>query len=273
MNRRIAFVNPPYERIAPGYGFVKHVTNRSPSLGLLHLAAEVRQHGWEPSIVESDIEDLDADGVVERVVALDPAYVGITLFTVGVAGSVEIARKTEAAAAGRENHRRRAAHQQHGAGDGRAVPDVRRGRAGRGREDPGQPARLLRKRRRSGRRPRRDLPPRGTGRARQPAGQDGERFGRFAVPRVGPAAGVPAPVPAGGLRLPGRAGGDDRGVAGVPVPLQVLRHLDVRCPRPLLLAGEGRRADGTPARPLRRAARPVRRRFVPGQPQADDGVL
>ena len=93
MNRRIVFVNPPYERIAPGYGFVKHVTNRSPSLGLLHLAAEVRQHDWEPSIVESDIEDLDADGVVERVAALDPAYVGITLFTVGVAGSVEIARK------------------------------------------------------------------------------------------------------------------------------------------------------------------------------------
>ena len=90
---RIAFVNPPYERIAPGYGFVKHVTNRSPSLGLLHLAAEVRGHGWEPSIIESDIEDLDAAGVVERVVALNPAYVGITLFTVGVAGSVEIARE------------------------------------------------------------------------------------------------------------------------------------------------------------------------------------
>ena len=91
--RAIVFVNPPYERIAPGYGFVKHVTNRSPSLGLLHLAAEVRQHGWRPHIIESDIEDLDADGVVDRVVGLKPAYVGITLFTVGVAGSVEIARK------------------------------------------------------------------------------------------------------------------------------------------------------------------------------------
>jgi hypothetical protein len=26
--REIVFVNPPYERIAPGYAFVRHVTNR-----------------------------------------------------------------------------------------------------------------------------------------------------------------------------------------------------------------------------------------------------
>ena len=92
-NRKIVFINPPYERIAPGYGFVKHITNRSPSLGLLHLAAEVRQHGWQPSIIESDVEDLDVAAVAKRVIDARPAYVGITLFTVGVAGSVEIARR------------------------------------------------------------------------------------------------------------------------------------------------------------------------------------
>jgi hypothetical protein len=42
---RIFLVNPPYERIAPGYAFVKHLANRSPSLGLLHLAAQVRERG------------------------------------------------------------------------------------------------------------------------------------------------------------------------------------------------------------------------------------
>jgi len=31
-DRRIFFVNPPYERIAPGYAFIKHLANRSPSL-------------------------------------------------------------------------------------------------------------------------------------------------------------------------------------------------------------------------------------------------
>jgi hypothetical protein len=37
---RIVFINPPYERIAPGYEFVKHITNNSPSLGLLHLVGK-----------------------------------------------------------------------------------------------------------------------------------------------------------------------------------------------------------------------------------------
>ena len=66
-------VNPPYERIAPGYEFVRHVTNRSPSLGLLHLAAMAREHGYGVSIVESDVVGLDEQAVVERIVAAGSA--------------------------------------------------------------------------------------------------------------------------------------------------------------------------------------------------------
>ena len=76
---RIVLVTPPYDRIAPGYEFVKHVANQSPSLGLLHLAAEVREHDYEPSIIESDVFGLDAGQVAERVIAEAPPYVGITL--------------------------------------------------------------------------------------------------------------------------------------------------------------------------------------------------
>ncbi|HEX8339771.1 MAG TPA: radical SAM protein [Tepidisphaeraceae bacterium] len=94
--KKIVFVNPPYERIAPGYAFIRHITNRSPSLGLLHLAAQVRLHGYEPQIIESDILDLDADEVADRVLVERPAYVGITLFTVGVFQSVKIARRIKA---------------------------------------------------------------------------------------------------------------------------------------------------------------------------------
>lgn len=94
---KIVFINPPYERIAPGYEFVKHITNRSPSLGLLHLAAEVRLHGYEPSIIESDIFDLSIDKVAEKVIAEKPDYVGITLFTVGVWSAATIARKIKQA--------------------------------------------------------------------------------------------------------------------------------------------------------------------------------
>lgn len=90
-DNKIVLVTPPYERIAKGYEYVKHITNASPSLGLLHLAAEVREHGYQPSIIESDIFDLTIDDVVEQVAELRPAFVGITLFTVGVWCAAEMA--------------------------------------------------------------------------------------------------------------------------------------------------------------------------------------
>ncbi|MDH4133790.1 MAG: radical SAM protein, partial [Gammaproteobacteria bacterium] len=92
-NKKITFINPPYERIAKGYEFVKHITNNSPSLGLLHLAAEVRLHGYTPRIIESDIFNLSTEDVVAEVLRDRPAYVGITLFTVGVWNAVLIARE------------------------------------------------------------------------------------------------------------------------------------------------------------------------------------
>ena len=88
-------MTPPYERIAPGYEYVKHITNSAPSLGLLHLAAEVRMHGYQPSIIESDICDYQVDDVVDHIVAEAPPYVGITLFTVGVWTASLIARKVK----------------------------------------------------------------------------------------------------------------------------------------------------------------------------------
>ncbi len=92
-SREFIFINPPYERIAPGYEFVKHITNQVASLGLLHLAAEVRAQGYQPSIIESDILNLTVAQVAERVIEKKPAYVGITLFTVGVWSAAAIARK------------------------------------------------------------------------------------------------------------------------------------------------------------------------------------
>ncbi len=89
---KIIFVNPPYDRIAPGYDFVRHITNRSPSLGLLYLAAAVREQGYQASIIESDIENLTTDQVAQRIIRQQPEFIGITLFTVGVWQSAVIAR-------------------------------------------------------------------------------------------------------------------------------------------------------------------------------------
>ncbi|MCI0655264.1 MAG: B12-binding domain-containing radical SAM protein [Methylococcaceae bacterium] len=95
--RKIIFVNPPYERIAAGYQFVRHITNRSPSLGLLYLAAAVRDQGYQTAIIESDIEDLSPDQVAHRIVGEKPDYVGITLFTVAVWQAARIARMVKQA--------------------------------------------------------------------------------------------------------------------------------------------------------------------------------
>jgi anaerobic magnesium-protoporphyrin IX monomethyl ester cyclase len=93
---RIVLITPPYDRISPGYEFVKDVTNQAPSLGLLHLAAEIRMHGYRPSIIESDIFSLSVDDVAEQVLREKPKYVGITLFTVGVWNAAKISRKIKA---------------------------------------------------------------------------------------------------------------------------------------------------------------------------------
>ena len=92
MSKSIVFISPPYSQVAPGYEWVRHISDKSPSLGLLYLAAQAREDGYDPTIIESEIQCLDAAQTVEVVAALQPAYVGITLFTIGVWNAVEIAR-------------------------------------------------------------------------------------------------------------------------------------------------------------------------------------
>ena len=96
MRKSIIFINPPYERIAPGYSFIKTMTSKVPALGLLHLAAQVRQDGYSPTIIESDVQGLSAAQVAARVIHAKPAYVGITLFTVGVWLASELSRRIKA---------------------------------------------------------------------------------------------------------------------------------------------------------------------------------
>jgi radical SAM superfamily enzyme YgiQ (UPF0313 family) len=91
-NKKIVFISPPYASIAEGYEFVKVITNNAPSLGLLYLAAEVRLHGYEPQVIESNIMSYSIHDVIDKVVESNPAYVGITLFTVGVINSSRIAK-------------------------------------------------------------------------------------------------------------------------------------------------------------------------------------
>lgn len=88
----IVFVNPPYERVSEGTDYLKHITNSSPSIGLLLLAAKAREIGYDPMIIESDLEGLSPEKVAEMVIEINPKFLGITLFTVGVFNAVVISK-------------------------------------------------------------------------------------------------------------------------------------------------------------------------------------
>jgi len=88
----IVFVNPPYEQVSEGTNYLKHITNRSPSIGLLLLAAKAREIGYSPKIIESDLEGYSPQKVAEIILEIKPKFVGITLFTVGVFNASVIAR-------------------------------------------------------------------------------------------------------------------------------------------------------------------------------------
>ncbi len=92
----IVLVNPPYEQIGKGHSYVKHVVNRSPSLGLLFLAAQARALGYKPRIIEGDVQGLDPRELAGEILKSNPRYVAITLFTVGVINAAEIARRVKA---------------------------------------------------------------------------------------------------------------------------------------------------------------------------------
>lgn len=88
----IVFINPPYEQASGDTDYLKHITNRSPSIGLLLLASKAREIGYTPEIIESDLEGLSPEVVAQRVLDKNPKFVGITLFTVGVFNASIIAK-------------------------------------------------------------------------------------------------------------------------------------------------------------------------------------
>jgi len=75
---KIALINPP---AADVHLFGQKANFESP-LGLAMLAAYVRQHGHEPTIIDAAAEELSEEQVVARVAALGSAIVGITANTV-----------------------------------------------------------------------------------------------------------------------------------------------------------------------------------------------
>ena len=60
-----------------------------PPLGLLHIAAVLEEEGHEVRIVDSPVENLDLEQVIDRIGKFDPDFVGISAIT-------SLAEKTKA---------------------------------------------------------------------------------------------------------------------------------------------------------------------------------
>ena len=89
--KKVILINPPYEKISKGFDCINHLTNKSPSLGLLYLAAKLQEDQFDVKIIESDINNLSVEEVVQSVIQINPQFIGITLFTVGVHNGALIA--------------------------------------------------------------------------------------------------------------------------------------------------------------------------------------
>jgi radical SAM superfamily enzyme YgiQ (UPF0313 family) len=93
----ISLISPPYQALGEGKSYVRHIINRSPSIGLLTLAATLRRDGYRPQIIECDILNLTTRQAAEKIILQKPDFVGFTLFTVGVFSAVTIAEEIKKA--------------------------------------------------------------------------------------------------------------------------------------------------------------------------------
>lgn len=95
----VALVNPPHS-LEERYGAMKSAGNTMPMLGLLQLAAVLRDAGFRTVVVDAPARALSYDSTVREVIAAEPAAVGMTAFTPSVFNAAKTARLLKAARPG-----------------------------------------------------------------------------------------------------------------------------------------------------------------------------
>jgi hypothetical protein len=90
--RRIILVNPPYPFWSSEKNYLRPFIGTQPSLGLLSLAAVLRERGYSVRIVESASLGLSFSQTLENILHEQPRYVGLSCATVSVDNAARIAR-------------------------------------------------------------------------------------------------------------------------------------------------------------------------------------
>jgi anaerobic magnesium-protoporphyrin IX monomethyl ester cyclase len=95
--KRIVLVNPPYSFWSSEKQYLRPLIGTMPSLGLLGLAAVLRQKGYLVKIVESASLGLSISKTLGHILKEKPDYVGITCTTVSVEHAGTIAQSVKEA--------------------------------------------------------------------------------------------------------------------------------------------------------------------------------
>ena len=90
-NKKIAFVNPPLTA-QERYGKFRNGGDFIPPYGLTHLAASVRQMGWEPAIVDAPALGLDCSEAAKAALDGGARVIGITAATMSIFNAHDLAK-------------------------------------------------------------------------------------------------------------------------------------------------------------------------------------
>ncbi|MBI4667791.1 MAG: cobalamin B12-binding domain-containing protein, partial [Elusimicrobia bacterium] len=87
----IVFVNPPISQ-EERYGALSAGGSCLPPLGLCHLAAVTREHGFETTIVDSEALKLNIKETAAEILSRNPKFIGITSSTIAIHHAAKLAQ-------------------------------------------------------------------------------------------------------------------------------------------------------------------------------------
>ena len=94
-NKRILLIYPPDDPEVKKRGFNYSMGECQP-LGLSYIAASLEAHGYKIKIVDAKAETLSIDDIIRRIVAFNPAIIGISVSTVDFCITVSLCRRIKA---------------------------------------------------------------------------------------------------------------------------------------------------------------------------------
>src|SRR5687767_13977338 len=92
---RVALVNPSHS-LTERYGAMRSVRNKMPALGLLGLAAVLREARFDVAVVDASSRDLGYADTLRELDAFMPDAVGMTVFTPSIFNVVKTAELLKA---------------------------------------------------------------------------------------------------------------------------------------------------------------------------------